>query len=61
MAARASGPLEWPAQLCARMDVLIDTICPKADTNRRRDGVQQYVKSLIAKCFYPEQASDSAH
>ena len=50
------GSHGWPDELCERAEALINTICPKSDTNKRRDGVQQYVKGLITRCFYPEQA-----
>jgi hypothetical protein len=52
----AGAPLEWPPALCERAEALISTICPSLDTNKRRQGVQEYVKSLIARAFHPEQA-----
>lgn len=56
MAAGSRGSSLWPEALQRRAEALIEAICPKADTNKRRDGVQQYVKGLITRCFYPEQA-----
>jgi hypothetical protein len=51
--------MEWPTALVERAEALIAAICPHVDTNRRRDGVQQYVRDLIARAFHPEQAREA--
>jgi hypothetical protein len=37
---------------------VIDAIRPDEESLARRNGVQEYVRQLIARCFHPEQVGE---
>lgn len=47
--------MRFPSSLEQRADMVIDAVKPDQESIERRQGVQEYVRHIIARCFHPEQ------
>jgi hypothetical protein len=57
----AADPPDFKVHLVQRLDSLIRCIQPTKESLDRRNGVQEYVRRIISRCFAPEQVGGAEH
>jgi len=53
--AGALSAAAWPSQMHARTEALISAIVPSEETDRQREGVQHWIKGVVARALAPYQ------